>query len=380
MKRKTLVLCISVSGMLLNGCVASKSEDIVPGTTKAYETEKAFETTEISETAGPEDEDIGALQEKYGAYWNANYIVGDGTFIAYLTEDQQVYVCMGNKGQILDAPAGASALLKLGDAELLIFYPDRETLVYSLWDRHHEFSVTALDKSEWSGECQAENLGAYRMFEYEKSLVHLKNVKELWADNSGCEMIARTSDGTIFSHMISVPVEQWTEMAEIQSVNFGAIGLRQDGTVLLQQKTEDVPSEYDISYDVSGWENIVDLEGGIFGLKRDGTVVCSGKISTDLSEWNDICQISYDNYLAALHWDGTVSVEWVWDKFSLYDPINMEDWKDIQAIKIWYGGLIGITEDGDVLATKIKDNDRIDWQFPTDAPKAYVPEKPEKGF
>lgn len=360
--RKYILGCVLIMGLLLNGCLAEEE--------KERESTRTTETPAMAETTT----DTGILRKKYGDYWNANYICAGDAFIAYLTEDQKVYVCTENEGQILDAPAGASSLLYIGDARLLIFYPDQETLAYSLWNDDHEFLVTALEKSAWGGECQAENLGACQVFEYEKSLVNLKNVKELWTGSY--EMIARMNDGTICSHMISVPVEQWTGMTEIQSHNSGVIGLRQDGTVLWEEQRAD-DSTGKNEYDVSDWKDIVDLEGGIFGLKRDGTIVCS--IGSDLSEWKNICQISYDNYFAALQWDGTVLALWDWEHSDL-PLINMEDWKDIQAIKVWYGGLVGITEGGNVLATGFKNGERTERALPEDAPKAYVPEKPHEGF
>lgn len=366
MKKGRYFLAVSVLGFLLSGCLAVEDKKVTSENSNITETSEMTETTE--------DTDI--LRKKYGDYWNANYICADDTFIAYLTEDQRVYVCMGYEGQVLDAPAGASSLLYIGDARLLIFYPDRETLAYSLWNDNHEFSVTALDKSVWNGECQTESQGACQIFEYEKSLVNLKNVKELWTRSY--EMIARMSDGTISSHMIDVPMEQWNELTEIQSYNSGIIGLRHDGTVLWQEKeTDEVIQEN--KYDVSDWKNIIDLEGGIFGLKRDGTIVCSIASDTAISDWKDICQISYYNYLAALRWDGTVFAVWNWNNSDLL-MIDMEDWKGIQAIKVWYGGLIGITEEGNVLATNFINGERVERSLPKNAPKAYVPEKPYEGF
>jgi hypothetical protein len=319
------------------------------------------------------DEDVSVLRQKYGAYWDADYICGDDTFIAYLTQEQNVYVCMGDQGQLLDAPAGASGLLYMGDALLLVFYPDRETAAYSLWDDDHEFAVSQLDEDQWNSG-QGDGLGALQVYEYKKSLMDLKNVQELWTGDD--QMIARLSDGRIVSHMISVPVEQWTEMAEIQGTNYGAVGLKADGTVQLQEDSESGKSEQR-QYSAADWTDVVDLEGGIFGLKRDGTIASAADRDGEnaFSDWTDIAQISYDNYFAALKNDGTVMVTGSLN-FPEEKRLDLSDWKDMQAIKVWYGGIAGITSDGTVMAKKFTNGQSVEIELPQDAPKAYVPEKP----
>lgn len=104
-------------------------------------------------------------------------------------------------------------------------------------------------------------------------------------------------------------VENWTNIADIETAQWHTVGLKDDGTVVACGYNGDGRCN------VNGWTDIVAIAAGKWhtvGLKSDGTVIACG--------------------------DNT------------YGQCNVEDWKNIKTIYAKYGITVGIQKDGTVVA------------------------------
>ena len=104
---------------------------------------------------------------------------------------------------------------------------------------------------------------------------------------------------------------------------YHTLGLRFDGTVVTTTPEE---GEYAAACDVSDWKDIVAISAGdtfSVGLRRDGTVVVAG----------DFC---YKDATANTKWKGNIH--------------TVETWTKIIQIEAVYNQIIGLTEDGYIVA------------------------------
>lgn len=131
------------------------------------------------------------------------------------------------------------------------------------------------------------------------------------------------------------------------------VGLRSDGTVVTAGSLEDV-------FDVSGWEDIVDLAftmgydeektiatGLLIGIRSDGTVVFTGnqneKYAEKTSVWTDIVEIRMaGGNITGLRSNGTV--------VSTSDKIDVTDWKNVKALVHWD---LALSDEGKLLGNVV---------------------------
>lgn len=164
------------------------------------------------------------------------------------------------------------------------------------------------------------------------------------------------SDGTVIVDIFSENVaeireaSEWTDITAISAGWGHAVGLRSDGTVVA------VGGNDRGECDVSGWTDIVAISAGYgctIGLRSDGTVVATGwnlAGECDVSEWTDIVAISTaigtGKFTIGLKSDGTV----VATGDNKVGQCDVSDWKDIIAIDAGLNFTLGLRADGTAAA------------------------------
>ena len=192
-----------------------------------------------------------------------------------------------------------------------------------------------------------------------------------------------------------VDTSSWTNIVRIYVFNDAIFGIRSDGTVISAGKHYDWDSNRYVEYDFQDWTSIADLAFGIddfttsafvIGLRADGTVVSDamcwinsdmegGRSSfafkeLDLSGWNGITKVIYNNCFAAgLRVDGSVCAAGSLAKaigdpnlmgdlyYTMPEAIDLTGWEHMAALQgsLGYkassshcGFIIGIDQNGTV--------------------------------
>ncbi len=167
-------------------------------------------------------------------------------------------------------------------------------------------------------------------------------------------------------------IDDWENVISIASSPNSALGLKENGTVC------GMPS--DVNEYVSDWEDIIAValnNGCYIGLKSDGTLEISGPLfkssSTvrsgdliyedlgfdyfDALAWTDIIAIDTGyGHLVGLKNDGTV----VAIGNNYYGQCDVSDWTDITAIHAGAYNTVGIRQDGTVVAVGNNEFDQCD--------------------
>lgn len=143
----------------------------------------------------------------------------------------------------------------------------------------------------------------------------------------------------------------WDQIVSVSAGPFGAIGVKEDGTVL--QAGVFRPQDVE---DLNHWSNIVKVSmspvapySGIVGLKTDGTIVALGSNNVPaLSKWENLIDVAVgDSFIVGLRADGTVLAEGKND----YGQCNVSHWRDIIAISAGPNHTVGLKKNGIVVAT-----------------------------
>ena len=138
-----------------------------------------------------------------------------------------------------------------------------------------------------------------------------------------------------------IPASAWAEVERIYARDNYSLGLRADGTVLLAGEAD---------FDLSGWTDVAQLCPGrrfAAALRSDGTVLVAGELAGKeaAADWTGVARLYTDGeeILAALCADGTVRA----CNPSFYD---VEDWEHVKDLALGWSLILGLTEDGRVLA------------------------------
>ena len=127
---------------------------------------------------------------------------------------------------------------------------------------------------------------------------------------------------------------------------------------------------------VASWRNVVAISAGEWltaGLTKNGSVVAAGNFDPDtepalqdlldgrggindaVSDWNSITAISAGrNHIVGLKEDGTVVAEGINDK----GQCNVSGWYDIVEVSAGFGRTIGLKSDGTVVSAGFNESDR----------------------
>ncbi len=195
---------------------------------------------------------------------------------------------------------------------------------------------------------------------------------------AGIGMNGQVYIGTEFSQDIPYEVFGWDHIVDVsfEYPNY-IIGLRSDGTVVYHQLygNEQIPN------DIKIWKNIKAIaadDNCILGLKKDGTVLLAvnndeGKASSpffghlqydpgqyDTSDWTNIKSVSSSSFgVLGIKEDGTVvAIGYISEKCR-----NLSSWRNISQIAVSGNTVVGLTNDGDILidGEGADDFDFADW-------------------
>lgn len=155
----------------------------------------------------------------------------------------------------------------------------------------------------------------------------------------------RTLDGWGWEN----PYYGWDNMKQLMNLDFFVAGLTRDGRVLCATH---IPGEW--SPDTSAWTGVVKLFGDrnrtvLFALTEDGRVLSSlpEELETVCS-WENVVDLQFNQFwIAALTGDGRV-LTWAWDES--FPAPDTSAWTGVSAISLGDRHLVGLREDGGVLA------------------------------
>jgi len=176
------------------------------------------------------------------------------------------------------------------------------------------------------------------------------------------------NDGTVLSvgaihsgsKFISIDTTKWADVQKIYLYRDVLVGLKMDGTVLVVGG--DVNGR---SIDSQNWTDIIDIgftnNNTVIGLRSDGTIVSSGNIvlnlglqfdeyPVDLTDWTDIKSITVsDSYIIGIKNNGSLVA--VGKTLALngeadFRNIDLTNWSDIEFVKSFEQPIFGIRSDG----------------------------------
>lgn len=154
---------------------------------------------------------------------------------------------------------------------------------------------------------------------------------------------------------VASEIEGWTNIVDIAVLGSYALGLKNDGTVVIAG--ENVPDN--LKQAISAWENVVAISAGTtqaVGLKSDGTlcVVDTELLSAgeqeyaETASWSEIVDISVGaEYIVGRRADGTV----VACGDNSCGQCNVTGWNNVVAISASGVCTLGVKSDGSVLVT-----------------------------
>lgn len=149
-------------------------------------------------------------------------------------------------------------------------------------------------------------------------------------------------------------VSDWTDIVAIAAGSQHSVGVHADGTVVA------VGENSSGQCDVEDWQNIKAVAAAntsTFGLTNDGKVlVCGSFYNRSLESWSDIISLSVStNHVVGVHSDGTVSAIGADDQGQCDD---MAKWRDTKQVAVGYGFTAGLREKGSVWVHGTDDEDQ----------------------
>ena len=190
----------------------------------------------------------------------------------------------------------------------------------------------------------------------EDKFYEFKNIIKLAATDAGYAVVGIKEDGsTIASFYTNNNItrtfdsqsHEWTDMIQIAVAEYYMVGLKSDGTLLYHgsDSNPNLIKQIKKQKDVAQVEVLSD---SVMLLKYDGTVEIlyadnSGS-KYDISDWEDIAQISYSQMCLGLTKDGQVVSA---------DPFKKMPLSDTKIVDIAaYGNVITLDENGDIIYYK----------------------------
>lgn len=240
----------------------------------------------------------------------------------------------------------------------------------------------------------------------------------------GTHTIGIKSDGTAVisgsnSAVSQLNLDGWTDLIDVDADNYGygcIVGVKKDGSVIAEGNNYITGEKHDICM-VDDWSDIkkVSMSGAFtVGLKNDGTVVATQRKtkwntlgSTELADseylktaeklygnstnvvsfegieqWKDIVDISSKGYVVAglksdgtvvcavatgrlVDADGTILRNYGSDSYLVAvkkEELNVDDWKNIIAVTASDKGIIGLKDDGTVVAVGVFADEFSEWK------------------
>lgn len=174
---------------------------------------------------------------------------------------------------------------------------------------------------------------------------------------------ALKSDGTVISIGVVNSVwentalaENWTDVVHIVSDDGVIYGLKQDGTIYVHTQRGDILDQMHLEKKLAAWTDIVQIAGGaeLFALKSDKTVLSTASNFYAYKEWEGIMKIAASaTALVGIKEDGTVVAEC---KYPCgFAEEDLAGWDEVEDIAVCNDYCIAIRQDGTVLKTKSED-------------------------
>jgi len=170
--------------------------------------------------------------------------------------------------------------------------------------------------------------------------------------------VGLSDGGRVVSTVKKEKFVEWDNLVSISNFNIYTIGLKEDGTVVLEETGGS-------KIDLSEWTDIVQVAAGeryIIGLKNDGTVIGAGHDLGDgqlkVDNWRDIIMIATGwRHTVGVDKDGKIYITGHGDNKQLNEiEANKDEWTDIIAIAAGggfekgTGHTVGLKNDGTVVA------------------------------
>ena len=150
-------------------------------------------------------------------------------------------------------------------------------------------------------------------------------------------------------------VASWRDIVSVAAGLDHTVGLRSDGTVVATGKNNKGQC------DVWHWQNIVQVAvrtDTTYGLTADGRVLAAGAYINSASDWTDIKAIYAGPYhLVGIKEDGTVVAS---GKFDSWDG-RPDEWTDIVAVSLGSAHAIGLKSDGTVVGCGSTKENKGQW-------------------
>ncbi len=302
-----------------------------------------------------------------------NSIVCESDYIAYITDDNRVYIAYSDgTGEYVP---GFDSVVQLsgGECELVALNSDGKLVFYDLLEK------CILEKfPDWEEISSGFELGGNNvsnLYNFQNELLELDSISNIHMEYPEW-YVCNTKDGDVLINGVNwleediAVVESWKDVVKYKSYTQNVIGLKSDGTILshiYENEESDIYNSDDS--DVSEWKDIVDIDCGFyfFGLESDGTVITNGWYSGEcnVQDWQDIVQISaVPNTTVGLRNNKTVEVAYELDS----GQSEATSWKDIILVKAADDYVLGIKDDKTIVVT-LEENRAFDF---TNAPAPFI--------
>ena len=200
---------------------------------------------------------------------------------------------------------------------------------------------------------------------------HWENVVQIAAGTKFS--MALFADGTVrfASDDYGFKYDTWENIRLIYANGPKAIGIKFDGTVIIE--ADDHSDDCDCCA-VSSWRDIVAVASSDWmtvGVKSNGTVITTNKaLSNAVSAWRNIIAVGVcgTDTIVGLTKDGSIVVASS-DADRNAVLFKAEKWDNIVAIATGYWHIIGLKEDGTVVATPIVEGSKL---YPNDEGQCEV--------
>ena len=179
------------------------------------------------------------------------------------------------------------------------------------------------------------------------------NIKAISGSNGTIAILK--NDGTVSLEGVDCSkynVSEWRNVVQIALGLYFVVGLKSDGTVLVEGKN------FQNQKDAESWKDIVQISASdshILGLTISGKVLAAGDDSfgrTNVASWENISMVAAQGHFSfGLKKDGTVIATNYSSTNANYGEDMATSWRNIKQISASNTHILGLTSDGRVLAS-----------------------------
>lgn len=345
MKRKiSFILCSMLTILCLGACGNRQpQEEHTAPVAEASSHEDIHEVDAGSQVA------VHSIQEEY-----RGHIINVRDYIAYITEDKQVYCITEQGGNYVPDIVDAKRLY--ADSEYLIILLENGT--FRLYHTQEaEFFTLEDARLDMEAIYDSGYLAGMDIVENQLLLLEAERVTDAYICSFSFVALKKEGSDTWEFGSNSIADEDYEEAKRVVSFatnlscTWPGYALREDGTV--HTLSGCFPGGYE-EKQIAKWTDVQDLVCGVtlFARWRDGTVDAPRRSygeASEMKDWQNIVQISADPFVtAALTADGCVLV----DCFQKEDTLKVaEEWTDIIYLSVFTEYILGVKADGSFCVT-----------------------------